>query len=214
MRNIFVGLVAHASPATNGAGSSTARASIEQVDDTHIAFTLRDGLMWTDGFGPVTADDVKFSYRAHCRPEDGIALRGRLGGARPCRGQGRQVRRHRAEGAVRAAVERRPASSAPAGSCRERRSRRPAASSRPSRRRSAAAMSSRNGCPSSAPCWRAIPDWPGDTAGLGRDPRHPDRGREGRRARLRGRRSRLYLGRASAPSRAIGRRRRRTARSW
>ena len=42
-------------------------------------------------------------------------------------------------------------------SSRARRWRRRAASSRPSRRRSAAATSSRNGCRSSAPCWRAIP---------------------------------------------------------
>ena len=44
--------------------------------DTHVEFTLRDGLMWSDGFGPVTADDVKFSYERDRRSEDGVALRG------------------------------------------------------------------------------------------------------------------------------------------
>jgi peptide/nickel transport system substrate-binding protein len=35
---------------------------IEQRDDTHIDFTLKPGFMWTNGFGELTAEDVKFSY--------------------------------------------------------------------------------------------------------------------------------------------------------
>ncbi|MEA2778908.1 MAG: peptide/nickel transport system substrate-binding protein [Rhodospirillaceae bacterium] len=35
---------------------------VEQVDDTHIAFTLKPGLMWSDGLGELTAEDVKFSF--------------------------------------------------------------------------------------------------------------------------------------------------------
>jgi len=35
---------------------------IEQVDPTHIAFTLKPGLMWSGGNGEVTADDVKYSF--------------------------------------------------------------------------------------------------------------------------------------------------------
>ena len=35
---------------------------LEWLDGTRLAFTLRDGLMWTGDFGPVTAEDVKFSY--------------------------------------------------------------------------------------------------------------------------------------------------------
>jgi peptide/nickel transport system substrate-binding protein len=31
-------------------------------DPQTIAFTLREGLVWTGGFGPVTAEDVKFSF--------------------------------------------------------------------------------------------------------------------------------------------------------
>jgi peptide/nickel transport system substrate-binding protein len=34
----------------------------EWVDGKTIAFTLRDGLMWNNGFGPVTTADVKFSF--------------------------------------------------------------------------------------------------------------------------------------------------------
>ena len=35
---------------------------IEWTSPTTIAFTLIEGLKWTNGFGPVTAEDVKFSY--------------------------------------------------------------------------------------------------------------------------------------------------------
>jgi len=36
--------------------------TFEWIDDKTIAFTLREGLTWTGGFGPVTAADVKFSF--------------------------------------------------------------------------------------------------------------------------------------------------------
>jgi peptide/nickel transport system substrate-binding protein len=45
-----------------------AAASIEQVDATHINFTLKPGYGWTNGFGPMTADDVKFSYERIADP--------------------------------------------------------------------------------------------------------------------------------------------------
>jgi len=35
---------------------------IEQVDDTHIRFRLRPGIMFTNGYGEMTAEDVKFSF--------------------------------------------------------------------------------------------------------------------------------------------------------
>ena len=35
---------------------------IEWIDPQKIAFTLREGLVWNNGFGPVTAEDVKFSF--------------------------------------------------------------------------------------------------------------------------------------------------------
>jgi peptide/nickel transport system substrate-binding protein len=68
MRNIFVGLV------TSKAGDEwgwelDGAESINQVDPTHIEFTLREGLTWSDGFGPVTADDVKFSYERMADPK-------------------------------------------------------------------------------------------------------------------------------------------------
>lgn len=39
-----------------------AAAMIEQADDTHIKFALRDDIGFTNGFGAMTADDVKFSF--------------------------------------------------------------------------------------------------------------------------------------------------------
>jgi peptide/nickel transport system substrate-binding protein len=42
---------------------------VEQVDDTHIKFALRDDLGWTNGFGPMTAEDVKFSFERIIDPE-------------------------------------------------------------------------------------------------------------------------------------------------
>jgi len=35
---------------------------IDWIDPTKIAFTLREGLVWSNGFGPVTAEDVKYSF--------------------------------------------------------------------------------------------------------------------------------------------------------
>ena len=43
--------------------------SIEQVDPTHIRFTLRPNIMWTNGFGEMTTEDVKFSYERHIDPD-------------------------------------------------------------------------------------------------------------------------------------------------
>lgn len=36
--------------------------AIEQVDDTHIRFTLKKGLQFSGDYGEITADDVKFSF--------------------------------------------------------------------------------------------------------------------------------------------------------
>ena len=35
---------------------------LEQVDGAHIAFTLKPGLTWSNGYGEVTAEDVKYSF--------------------------------------------------------------------------------------------------------------------------------------------------------
>lgn len=39
-----------------------AASAIKQEDPTHISFKLRPGIQWTNGFGELTAEDVKYSY--------------------------------------------------------------------------------------------------------------------------------------------------------
>ena len=43
--------------------------SIEQVDPTHVKFTVRPGIMWTNGFGEMTAEDVKYSFERMIDPK-------------------------------------------------------------------------------------------------------------------------------------------------
>lgn len=47
-----------------------AASAIEQVDQTHIKFTLRPGIMWTNGYGELTAEDVKYSYERIGDPDN------------------------------------------------------------------------------------------------------------------------------------------------
>ncbi|WP_204310922.1 hypothetical protein, partial [Stenotrophomonas maltophilia] len=49
-----------------------AAAELKQVSPTLIEFTLKPGQMFTDGFGEMTAEDVKFSFeRFAVAPVDG-----------------------------------------------------------------------------------------------------------------------------------------------
>lgn len=43
-------------------------ASIEQLDETTVAFTLKDNIGFTDGYGQMTAEDVKFSIERFADP--------------------------------------------------------------------------------------------------------------------------------------------------
>ena len=45
--------------------------TIEQVDDTTIAFTLKKGIMFQQGYGEMTAEDVKFSFERFNDPAEG-----------------------------------------------------------------------------------------------------------------------------------------------
>jgi len=49
--------------------------SIEAVDATHVKFTLRKGVLWTGGFGEVTAEDVKYSYERIGNPANESAYK-------------------------------------------------------------------------------------------------------------------------------------------
>ncbi len=41
---------------------------LDPVDPVTVRFTLRDGLTWSNGYGPVTAEDVKFSFERIASP--------------------------------------------------------------------------------------------------------------------------------------------------
>lgn len=49
-------------PGSEWGWQTDAAESIEQVDDTHINFVLKDNIGFTNGFGAMTAEDVKFSF--------------------------------------------------------------------------------------------------------------------------------------------------------
>lgn len=72
--SIFIRLIAY-----NGKAWETeldAAASIEQSDATHIKFALRPGIAWSNGFGEVTAEDVKYSFERIANPDMGSPWRG------------------------------------------------------------------------------------------------------------------------------------------
>ena len=64
----------------------------EAIDDTHYAFRLKRGQMFTNGFGEMTADDVKFSFERMIDPNRGITVaskvwvHGLISGGRPVPG--------------------------------------------------------------------------------------------------------------------------------
>jgi len=61
MNCIYAKLVRY-TPGSEWGWELDAAESIEQVDDTHIRFRLRPGIMFTGGYGEMTAEDVKFSF--------------------------------------------------------------------------------------------------------------------------------------------------------
>ena len=50
--------------------------SIEQVDPTHISFALKPGIEFTNGFGEMTAEDVKFSFERIADPKSESPISG------------------------------------------------------------------------------------------------------------------------------------------
>ncbi len=53
--------------------------TIEQSSPTTITFTLKEGQMWSDGFGEITAEDVKFSMDRHMVEENNSRIKPDLG---------------------------------------------------------------------------------------------------------------------------------------
>ncbi|WP_108484134.1 ABC transporter substrate-binding protein [Oceaniglobus ichthyenteri] len=65
---IFSGLVRYA-PGDEWTWEKDAAAMIDDSDPQHVKFELRQGIMFTDDFGEMTAEDVKFSYERFADPE-------------------------------------------------------------------------------------------------------------------------------------------------
>lgn len=75
MRAIYAGLVGN-KPGDEWGWKPVAVESIEQLDPLTIAFTLRDKIGFTDGFGQMTAEDVKFSIERVADPANESAYAG------------------------------------------------------------------------------------------------------------------------------------------
>ncbi|MCB2136547.1 MAG: peptide ABC transporter substrate-binding protein [Rhodobacteraceae bacterium] len=67
IRSIFAPMVNPQSSDTWG-WKAVAVDSIEQLDDVTVAFTLKDNIGFTDGYGQMTAEDVKFSIERFADP--------------------------------------------------------------------------------------------------------------------------------------------------
>lgn len=67
MRCLYPRLVEYQAGETWG-WKKNAAAEIEQTDATHIKFTLRPGIVFSNGFGEMTAEDVKFSFERVADP--------------------------------------------------------------------------------------------------------------------------------------------------
>lgn len=65
---IFSGLVRY-SPGDEWAWEKDAAAMIDDSDPLHVKFELRQGIMFSDDFGEMTAEDVKYSYERFMDPE-------------------------------------------------------------------------------------------------------------------------------------------------
>lgn len=71
MGAIFNKLVAYKANDPAWGWELEASTAIEQVDATHVRFSLMPGMAWTNGFGEVTAEDVKFSFERIADPAMG-----------------------------------------------------------------------------------------------------------------------------------------------
>ncbi len=67
IRSIFAPMV-NPQPGDTWGWKAVAVDSIEQLDDVTVAFTLKDNIGFTDGYGQMTAEDVKFSIERFADP--------------------------------------------------------------------------------------------------------------------------------------------------
>ena len=67
-RCLLPGLIGYRPSADKWEWELEAAEAIDQIDDKTIAFKLRQGWMWTGGFGELTTEDVKFSFERIADP--------------------------------------------------------------------------------------------------------------------------------------------------
>lgn len=68
MKCIYLNLAAYVQNGETWDWEPRAAKSLTVLDDTHIAFELRQGLMYSDNYGEMSADDVKYSYERIADP--------------------------------------------------------------------------------------------------------------------------------------------------
>ena len=73
MQAVFNRLV-NFKPGTEWAWELDAAESVEVLDDANVRFKLKPNIMWTNGFGEMTTDDVKYSFERHARLESWTAV--------------------------------------------------------------------------------------------------------------------------------------------
>ena len=71
INNLFPKLVIYQPGTGEWEWELSAAEHFEQVDPLTFSFRLKPGLMWTNGYGEVTAEDVKYSFERHLDPELG-----------------------------------------------------------------------------------------------------------------------------------------------
>jgi len=69
INNLFPKLVIYKAGTDEWDWELSAAEYFEQTDPLTFSFRLKPGLMWTNGYGEVTAEDVKFSFERHLDPE-------------------------------------------------------------------------------------------------------------------------------------------------
>jgi peptide/nickel transport system substrate-binding protein len=65
---IFVNLASYKTNTTSWAWQPEAAKTLKQLDPTHVAFELHPGIMYSDGYGEMSADDVKYSLERMADP--------------------------------------------------------------------------------------------------------------------------------------------------
>jgi peptide/nickel transport system substrate-binding protein len=74
MRSIWQGLIGY-KPGEEWGWEKQLAEEIVQESPTRIRFAMRKGVQWSDGFGEVTAADVKFSYERIANPDNKMAYK-------------------------------------------------------------------------------------------------------------------------------------------